>query len=585
MYEKMYVCISLYIGCGASSAASVNGDVAALPSQPNSHRSQNDSNGDINGIGNNKGGTKRTPPGSALATVSTQKVFLLPGSKEELSAFPSTGTFSSGNTPRGGVGNKSPRVPLDALSEGGGLTGLLRQDGNNINKPPPSTPDAEWDRTEILSRLLSCRNCEEPGAALAVWCTECARAGDNAPPVLCEACNVELHQFAKTKSHIREGLGALHTSQCLSAKELGLSSPALPDKLPGPLETIVCSNCDGKVSVWCATCKTLLCTDCARDIHSPKLLRAHIRQPLSYKLILAEFKIIAKAREAAAARAAAGTPTGLLAGTGSQGKGIGAALLRMGDRTKVAPVTVVSSTLLPTRTGLGNGTSLANKRSMALELISKGKPSGITRDPNAASAIALSKIIRTKLRAALAFEGRDVPAGDENPGIPGDVFTFGDPALDGPINLTGPLEFRNLANGFDRLGGVQLVFITCGQDHAAAVTAMGSLFTWGSNVEGQLGCGNRLGTERWSAAPLLIELPRHAPVKSVACGAVHTLCLTHESRVYSWGDAKMGKVRPLSGSNTSSNHAHQNISHSLCLRSVSLRVVSMYSLFPAWPWI
>jgi len=347
-----------------------------------------------------------------------------------------------------------------------------------------------------------------------------------------------------------------------SGAELGFGGMNLPPGLP-PLECLACSNCDGDVHVFCAACKTLLCTDCARDIHNPKLLRAHLRTRLSCKFILAAFKAAAKGVEARAVdkaaktlKAAAGISTESLSdskdGSDVSSNALGAALMRLDARKSVQPITVVPSPVSASagagkgtfRTDSTNTTTTTKPRVNALALISKNGAAvaAAAAASSSASAPSLSAVKRVRVRAPPSLEGRDLPA-RENPGVAGDVFAFGDPALTGPMgNPLAQLEFRNLSNPFDTLGAVQIVSVSAGTDHCGAVTAMGSLFMWGSNVEAQLGCGKRLGEERWSSSPLLIEFPRHAPIKQVACGAVHTLALTQEGQVYSWGDGKMGKL-------------------------------------------
>ncbi|GLJ44243.1 hypothetical protein SUGI_0924320 [Cryptomeria japonica] len=85
------------------------------------------------------------------------------------------------------------------------------------------------------------------------------------------------------------------------------------------------------------------------------------------------------------------------------------------------------------------------------------------------------------------------------------------------------------------------VDIACGRQHTAAVASDGSLFTWGSNVYGQLGDGS----EEDSKTPKKVDALKTEFVKSVACGAHCTAAIaelrnknneTHSSRLWVWGE-------------------------------------------------
>ena len=87
------------------------------------------------------------------------------------------------------------------------------------------------------------------------------------------------------------------------------------------------------------------------------------------------------------------------------------------------------------------------------------------------------------------------------------------------------------------LRGVRLLQIECGAHHTAAVTAGGQLYTWGSSGFGQLGHGAQQG----GGVPRAVAALRHLRVVRVACGA-HTLALTAQGELYSWGHGKQGQL-------------------------------------------
>ena len=78
---------------------------------------------------------------------------------------------------------------------------------------------------------------------------------------------------------------------------------------------------------------------------------------------------------------------------------------------------------------------------------------------------------------------------------------------------------------------VQLVKITCGAGHSVALSENGRLYSWGLNVLGQLGQGD---TEpRWS--PTLIRSLKDAHIVEVASGAGHSVAIDQGNMAYSWG--------------------------------------------------
>ncbi|XP_063954915.1 X-linked retinitis pigmentosa GTPase regulator-like isoform X2 [Lytechinus pictus] len=82
----------------------------------------------------------------------------------------------------------------------------------------------------------------------------------------------------------------------------------------------------------------------------------------------------------------------------------------------------------------------------------------------------------------------------------------------------------------------EYLMLSCGTDHSAALTADGTLYTWGGGSEGQLGHGD--DTE--------IEIPRQlsmsVPIRMVSCGYYHTALLTEDKKLYTFGEGEGGKL-------------------------------------------
>ncbi|QDZ25602.1 RCC1-like regulator of chromosome condensation protein [Chloropicon primus] len=88
------------------------------------------------------------------------------------------------------------------------------------------------------------------------------------------------------------------------------------------------------------------------------------------------------------------------------------------------------------------------------------------------------------------------------------------------------------------LRGVKVVSVVCGHHHTLCLTFQGSVFAWGSNSSGQLGLGDTINRPQ----PEMIESLWATPVISLAAGSSHTLALTRQKMVLSWGRAKYGQL-------------------------------------------
>lgn len=77
-----------------------------------------------------------------------------------------------------------------------------------------------------------------------------------------------------------------------------------------------------------------------------------------------------------------------------------------------------------------------------------------------------------------------------------------------------------------------------GNFHTLAVTRDGRLLSWGRNNYGQLGDGST--TSR--GAPGAVELPEEDTITQVAAGSSHSLAVTSDGRVLSWGRNHFGQL-------------------------------------------
>lgn len=102
--------------------------------------------------------------------------------------------------------------------------------------------------------------------------------------------------------------------------------------------------------------------------------------------------------------------------------------------------------------------------------------------------------------------------------------TFGQLGLNHLNNRDSPTIQRSLRNQ-------KIQFISLGDEHSAALTNEGGLFTWGAGMYGQLGHGkknNEIMPKR------VFELMGNV-ITQVSCGRCHTLVASKRGRIYSFG--------------------------------------------------
>jgi alpha-tubulin suppressor-like RCC1 family protein len=80
--------------------------------------------------------------------------------------------------------------------------------------------------------------------------------------------------------------------------------------------------------------------------------------------------------------------------------------------------------------------------------------------------------------------------------------------------------------------------VTCGERHVIAITKSGLLYSWGDNCCGQLGDGTNINRD----SPRKIESLMNLNIIEVSCGAYHSLALTHDGKIFSWGYNKIGQI-------------------------------------------
>ncbi|XP_049853132.1 uncharacterized protein LOC126334689 isoform X3 [Schistocerca gregaria] len=84
---------------------------------------------------------------------------------------------------------------------------------------------------------------------------------------------------------------------------------------------------------------------------------------------------------------------------------------------------------------------------------------------------------------------------------------------------------------------VEVSAVACGRQHTLALTSNG-VYAWGSSQFGQLG----IGSTGQSSTPILISGLASELITSISAGQYHSLALTADGRVYSWGWGVHGQL-------------------------------------------
>ena len=78
--------------------------------------------------------------------------------------------------------------------------------------------------------------------------------------------------------------------------------------------------------------------------------------------------------------------------------------------------------------------------------------------------------------------------------------------------------------------GTTWTLVACGPFHTVALSSNGEVFTWGNGGSGRLGHGDRKNRN----VPEKVEIPGGEAVVKVACGESHTAAVTATGTLFTW---------------------------------------------------
>ncbi|XP_067105977.1 probable E3 ubiquitin-protein ligase HERC3 isoform X1 [Osmerus mordax] len=88
------------------------------------------------------------------------------------------------------------------------------------------------------------------------------------------------------------------------------------------------------------------------------------------------------------------------------------------------------------------------------------------------------------------------------------------------------------------LCGIPLAQISAGGQHSLALSLSGAVFGWGNNQAGQLG----LNDQQDRAVPCHVKFLRSQKVVYISCGEDHTAALTKDGGIFTFGDGSSGQL-------------------------------------------
>jgi len=108
----------------------------------------------------------------------------------------------------------------------------------------------------------------------------------------------------------------------------------------------------------------------------------------------------------------------------------------------------------------------------------------------------------------------------------------------GALGHGGMIE-TNIPKQISRLSNRKVIQLACGEFHTLALTVDLDLYSWGRGFEGQLGVRDDVDT---ASVPMSLAFFYKNPPTQIACGAYHSLAIDGNGKLYTWGEARFGQL-------------------------------------------
>lgn len=122
--------------------------------------------------------------------------------------------------------------------------------------------------------------------------------------------------------------------------------------------------------------------------------------------------------------------------------------------------------------------------------------------------------------------------------VNGEVYASGESYF-GVVGLGGAAS-SDIPKLIPNLSNIKVKQIACGTNHSMALSVEGDLYSWGMGFEGQLGLTNKY---KVASSPRYVKSFYKKPIKFIACGTNNSFCILEEnSYLYGWGENKLGQL-------------------------------------------
>ena len=102
----------------------------------------------------------------------------------------------------------------------------------------------------------------------------------------------------------------------------------------------------------------------------------------------------------------------------------------------------------------------------------------------------------------------------------------------------GDYQLQTMPAQIKRLQDQHIVDISCGEKHSCVLTSGGDVYTWGDGSLGQLG----LGDFSKQPTPARVMELADKQILQISCGAYHTAAIDKDEGVYTWGQGGSGRT-------------------------------------------